>query len=175
MRERLPACGSRAAYQRGCRCLPCRAANARYAAARASRPNPLVDAARAQAHLAALAKHRKGRVGHRRAAKLSGLSFQLLHDIRAGRVSEIRASTEAKILAIRHKPAPGLLINSYDARHLIAVLVGEGFTLPELARALGFDLEWLERYALPVNLAPRYVSCWRAAHIRGFFHRITAE
>lgn len=128
--------GDRRTYQRGCRCLPCCAANAQYAAARrAGDPAPdLVSATQARAHLFSL--HSSG-VGARQAARLAGLSEREIWDIRSGRRTAIELDTERRILAVQPTPAPGQRISGWRTWRRLDALEREGFTKGELARRLG--------------------------------------
>lgn len=174
--------GLRAVYLKGCRCLPCSAANATYEAGRArahaqGRGNVTVDATRARAHLLALAK--RG-VGHHRAEALTEraghrLSFTYLYSVRSGRRRRIRATTEAVILAVKAEPADGLKVNSYPTRHLLRCLTGEGFTLEALAGRLNVRLGWLKRHSPKHGQPPKHIEHARAERIRRFYQQITAE
>ena len=131
--------GTRTDYRHGCRCTPCRAANAGYEAQRARakadgyngwvRP----DAARAKLEMFAGIG-----IGHRRAAHLAGVSFRTVQRIRTGRGRRIRADVERAILGI-DKPsiARGVHVNGYETRHYVESLVREDFKKAWLAAKLG--------------------------------------
>jgi hypothetical protein len=122
--------GVRLAYQAGCRCLPCCAANSTY------RPTPLVDAGPARAHLKALAA---GAVGHARAAQLSGVAVSQLRQIRVGTTTRVRVTTAARILAIPVRPALGVRISAVEARRKVRQLQRERLTKTQIAHALGYQ------------------------------------
>lgn len=111
--------GLRSTYQQGCRCLPCRAANAAY------HGTALVPAHTARAYLVEL--EARG-LGVRRVATLSGVSATHVQRIRSGRIAQVRAETEACILAVKSLPAYGALVPSWPARRLIQNLEREGFS-----------------------------------------------
>jgi hypothetical protein len=163
---------TRASYVSGCRCLPCRAANASYEAGREARKAEavLVDAADARKHLQWL---RDRSVGHKQAAKLSGLSWVLLYGIRSGRRQRIRARTAASIMAIQPIPADGARVNSYATRHLIRCLLGEGFTYRELAKRKGLHLTRHSPNATASR--SRSITAKKARAVQRFFDFITAE
>jgi hypothetical protein len=96
--------GTRANYQAGCHCLPCRSAEAGYQASRAQAKakglTGWVDATAARDHLLYLAQHQ---VGLEHAAMLSGVSVRTLQAIRNGR-PRICKAIERKILLTRAIP-----------------------------------------------------------------------
>lgn len=132
--------GSRVKYKAGCRCLLCRAANARYVAERATARasgdwNGLVPAEKARGHVLALSK--KG-IGRRAIAAASDLSEKVLSRISSGLQLQIRKRTETKILAItKEAVSDGSLVSARRTWHQIRALLTEGFTKTELARRLG--------------------------------------
>jgi len=134
---RPPAHGRRRTYQRGCRCTPCRAANAAYVQAgrlgtRKPRP-PLVSAKDAKAHL----KHLQAQgVGHRQAARLCGLSSRLIREVRSGDRKTITADLRGRILDIPPILARGATITGWRTWRLIDSLHREGFTFRALAARL---------------------------------------
>jgi hypothetical protein len=95
--------GTRARYVAGkCRCDDCRRANREYAQQAALRKarggaDPLVSADAARAHLLDLAK---ADVGRRAVSAASDVSETVLQDVRSGRKTQIRRSTEKRILAV---------------------------------------------------------------------------
>lgn len=136
--------GTRLTYQRGCRCLPCRAANAIYFRGyreRSDSPALLVSARDAAAHLAGLAELG---VGYRQAAQLSGLSVAEIRTVRNGRRTVIRPETEAAILAVRPVLAHGQKVQAWPTWRLIQSLGREGYTLGSLARFMGLQSEQLQ-------------------------------
>lgn len=175
-----PGHGLRKTYQAGCRCLPCAAANAIYESARArdaAHGHPrgaTVDAGKARAHLQAL---RQQGVGKRRCEALTieaghKLSWVYLYSVRSGRRRRIRASSEAVILAIPTSPAKRLT-NSYRTRHLLACLIGEGFTMAELAKRLGFRVRSRHSPTAPKRLS--IITQAKADRVRRFYEYISAE
>lgn len=153
--------GSRPAYRAGCRCLPCRSANACYEAqrARAMTERPaLVDAGAARARLLELAGLK---VGIRQAARLAGVSVRTIQRIRTGTATQIRATVARAILGIdRPVQAPGLLINAYTTRHYIESLLREDYEEAYLARRLGIRTVKLGRH-VTVRTAQRVYRLWR--------------
>jgi len=159
-------CGTRSTYQRGCRCLPCRAAHADYhRARRRATPVGLVSAAAAMAHLAHLAGLG---VGYRQAARLSGLNVREIQRVRSGARDVIRRETEARILAIRPVLAPGQRVSAWPTWRLIHSLEAEGFTLGSLARRLGLQSAQLQ-------FDHRRVTVRNALMVRHFHAAVTAE
>lgn len=135
----LIAHGDRRTYRRGCRCLPCRAANAAYERCRRAGdllPDPaeMVDAVFAEMHLTAL---RGQGVGYRQAARLAGLCDRLVSDIRSGRRTRIRADTQTRILGVRPVLAHGQSITGWRSWRLIDSLKREEFTQGAIAQMLG--------------------------------------
>ena len=133
--------GSRVKYLGGCRCLPCRAANARYEcrrlqARRSGDWNGLIPAGRARQHLLALSR---AGVGRRTVADIAGVPQSLVHRIRTGRRSRIRARTARRILLVsRTAMNDARLVPAVRAWRMIERLVEEGFTRAEIARRLGY-------------------------------------
>lgn len=133
--------GTRVKYMGGCRCLPCRAANARYecrrlAARRSGDWNGLIPAGRARQHLLALSR---AGVGRRTVADITGVPQSLLHRIRTGRRSRIRARTARRILLVtRTAMNNARLVPAGRAWRMIDRLLEEGFTRAEIARRLGY-------------------------------------
>jgi hypothetical protein len=121
--------GCRSTYQRGCRCGPCRLANATY-----KREGPLVDATAARAHLKALAVCA---VGLAQAARLSGLHVTVLRRIRLHTSASVRSSTAVRILAIPCRPALGARISAVEARRTIRALQRERYTTARIEGSLG--------------------------------------
>lgn len=143
--------GTRLKYLGGCRCLSCRAANARYEGERhTARRNGdwdgLIPAGRARQHLLALS--RVG-VGRRTVADIAGVPQSVLHRIRSGRRRRIRARTERRIfLVTRDAMHDARLVPAERAWRLIARLLDEGFTRTEIARRFGYrshGLAWNRR------------------------------
>lgn len=172
--------GSRASYRAGCRCTPCRAANACYEAqrARAEAVRVLVQADAARAHLLTL--QMKG-VGYRHAARLAGVSTFTTKAIRRGRQTRITAEVERAILGVtRPTLAHGVHVNGYDARRKLRTLLQEGFTVEQLAAVLHLRPETIERdtTVIPDEQQGVYVPRKRVStvlRVRAFFARIMAE
>lgn len=140
--------GTRAEYRQGCRCLPCRRANALYAAQRyASRRRgahgALVDARDARRHLRKLGK--RG-IGKRQASRLSGLSLWVIAAVRSGRLIAIRPSTASRILAIRPVMALGTCVSAETVERLVRRLKGEDFDPAALAGRLRLSEQWVRRH-----------------------------
>lgn len=132
--------GVRVRYMAGCRCVPCRAANARYETARLrarakGRSNRIVSAERAVSHLRALSR---AGVGRRRVARLSGLPESKLCKLLGGQQRNIREQTERRILAVtKADKAPGATVPAARTHRRIAALLEEGYTRARLAVMLG--------------------------------------
>ncbi len=139
--------GTRLRYKAGCRCLACRAANARYetvrARARASGNwNGLVPAEAARKHILRLSKQG---VGRRAIAAASDIAEKVIARIRSGAQSNVRRSTEARILAVTNQaPSDGALIRADATWRQIKTLLADGFTKAELARRLGYRFPSLQ-------------------------------
>lgn len=133
--------GDRLRYIAGCRCFQCRRANSDYerqrkAARLAGDWNGIVPADRARAHLMSLS--RRG-VGKRAVAAATDVCHTVVHDIRSGRKTQIRARTERKILAVTPRMVSDrALVKPGRTFRLIELLLEEGFTKAELARRLGY-------------------------------------
>jgi hypothetical protein len=127
-------------YMGGCRCLPCRAANARYewrrhAARRSGDWNGLIPAGRARQHLLALSR---AGVGRRTVADIAGVPQCVVHQIRTGRRRRIRARTARRILLVsRTAMNDARLVPAGRAWRMIERLVEEGFSRGEIAQRLG--------------------------------------
>lgn len=158
--------GTRQNYRAGCRCVPCRSANACYEAQRARAKakgdmcTALVDAAPARAKLLELAS---AHVGYRQAAKLAGVGHRTVGRILSGDVVLITRRVESAILGVT-KPslAYGVRINGYKTRHYIESLLREGYDEAGLARRLGLrgGRLWF-RSRVTVRNALRVRQLWR--------------
>lgn len=161
--------GMRARYAAGCRCEECRKANSAYENARqkARRQggwNGLVDAAKARAHLRKLS--RIG-VGKNAVAAASDVARVILQDVRAGRRTKIRASTERRILAVTSAMASDrALVSAARTWRLLDELVDEGFTKTQLAAKLGYS-----RPALQIGR--RQVTVRNAARVERLHRELT--
>lgn len=131
--------GTRVCYQSGCRCRPCRLANAAaVASCRASRgADPWIDAEPVQAHLRALEARQ---IGTRQVAKCSGLSRSVLQAIRSGARTRIRQSDAVMVLSLDAQPAAGTTVNAWQVKRWIRALLSEGYRRPQLAHLQG--LRW---------------------------------
>ncbi len=159
--------GTRLKYLGGCRCLPCRAANARYEslrirARRAGDWNGVVSAGRARRHLRALA--RSG-VGRRTVAEISGVPPSIVHQIRSGRRRRIRSRTERRIFLVNSRAMnEARLVPADRAWRMISRLLDEGFSKAEIARRLGYRSPALQ-------LNRRRVRARSAVRIERFYHK----
>lgn len=129
--------GTRLRYISGCRCVPCRAANSRYAVGRlAARKRgehqDIVDAEPARRHLKKL--QRLG-VGYRAVADASGIANTVVAEIRRGKRKRCRSGTVRRLLEVtREAMADGALIDAGPTRRRVEQLLKEGFTKAHLAR-----------------------------------------
>lgn len=153
-----PVHGTRATYQAGCTCLPCRAANAHYV--KTYIPANWTTADASKARLKAIAQQG---VGLRRAHELTGLSVAHLQRIRNGQQRTVKLTTEATILGMKASLAHGQRINAYRTKHLIRSLLGEDYTSADLARRLGLRSERLQFHhaSITVRNALKVRSLWR--------------
>lgn len=128
---------------KGCRCEPCRLANAAYARERyrkAHRPDETldpayVDNAEARRHLAWL---RDQGVGLRTVAIRSGVGRTALHKIATGRVTRSRPETIDAILAVGRSAVRGAaLVDAGPTWRRIDDLLAHGWTRTAIAAALG--------------------------------------
>lgn len=132
--------GDRLRYLAGCRCDACRAANTAYersrvVARRSGDWNGIVPADRARAHLHKLS--RLG-VGKGAVADATDLAISILHQIRQGQRTQIRARTERKILCVsRAQLGDAALIDAGPTWRLVEHLLDEGYTKLRIARELG--------------------------------------
>jgi hypothetical protein len=133
--------GTRTRYQGGCKCVRCRAANSQYeqqrsVARKAGQGNGLVPADKARKHLFRLSK---ANVGTKSVSEVTGVAIHTLVDIRLKRKTQIRRSTEAKILSVTTKAvAGGAVVSAKRTWVLIGLMLKEGFTKGEIARRLGY-------------------------------------
>jgi hypothetical protein len=157
--------GTRQNYQSGCKCTPCRVANASYAAHRAQTDTAgWVNPDDARAYLLTLQD--KG-VGYRQAAELSGVSASTIKAIRAGARTRILQSHHVAILSIPPYPAMGQRVSSKRAKHLLHSLQGEGFTLRDVAAKLG-----LRRKELTLHPT---VTVKKSLQVHALWRKLTAE
>lgn len=132
--------GDRLRYMAGCRCLPCRCANARYeqqrlAARRRGEWNGLVSAGPARAHLRKLSH---AGVGYKTAADAASVARSVVAKIVQGQRSQIRAQTAKRLLEITADArADHSTVPAAKTWRRINQLLEEGFTKTRLARELG--------------------------------------
>jgi hypothetical protein len=133
--------GTRAKYLGGCRCVLCRAANARYSTernrlSRAGLGNPIVAADAARRHILHLAKQG---VGYKAVSAASDVNHSIVLRIRQGKQKNIRRLSEQKILAItKDALSDAAVVSAKDTLRMIRALLGEGFTKKELSKRLGY-------------------------------------
>lgn len=139
--------GTRLKYKAGCRCLACRAANARYETGRArSRAsgnwNGLVAAEATRKQILKLSKQG---VGRRAIAAASDVAEKVISRVRSGAQVKVRKSTEGRILAVSNQASSDGALTRADATwKQIRALLAEGFTKAELARRLGYRFPSLQ-------------------------------
>lgn len=132
--------GTRIRYSGGCRCLPCRAANANYetaraAARRAGQSNRIVHASPARRHLRSLS--RSG-VGYKTVARIAGVGKSILCGVKTGRRSRCREETIRKVLAVKPRHArPGAYVDARRTWDLIHRMLERGGKKAWIARAIG--------------------------------------
>ncbi len=133
--------GTRARYVNGCRCGGCRAANSEYERLRyrqrklgRAEPGHLVAATRARRHLLAL---RAAGTGRRAVAEASGVPASTVADVASGKKLHLRASTEARLLAVEPVVQGGTLVPAGPTAALLADLERRGWTEAELAARMG--------------------------------------
>jgi hypothetical protein len=132
--------GDRLRYMAGCRCLPCRCANANYergrlAARRRGEWNGLVDAAPARAHLRKLSR---AGVGYKTAADAASVGKTTVAEILTGKKQQIRAQTARRLLAVTVAArADHSTVPAGRTWRLIERLLKEGFSKARIARELG--------------------------------------
>ncbi|EQD38297.1 hypothetical protein B2A_11520, partial [mine drainage metagenome] len=137
--ERRPH-GDRLRYMAGCRCLPCRCANARYeqqrlAARRRGEWNGLVPAGPVRAHLRKLSA---AGVGYKTAADAASVARSGVEKIVLGQRRKIRAQTAKRLLAVTPAArADHSTVPAGRTWRLINQLLEEGFSKARLARELG--------------------------------------
>lgn len=159
--------GTRIRYVGGCRCLPCRCANARYAterahAIKAGDTRELVDATPARRHLEMLS--RRG-VGYKTVADSARLARSSVAKIKYRKRLRIRASTLRALLAVTPALLPdSALVSGAGTRRRIAALVDEGFSKAFLARELGYGspaLQMAARELVTVRTRARVAALYR--------------
>jgi hypothetical protein len=143
--------GCRARYVAGCRCLKCRAANSRYASERyearqSGDCRECVPAEPARLHILKLS--REG-IGYKAVGEAAGAAGSIVAKIRLGERTEIRKSTEARILAVDADAiADGQIVSGDRTHALIRKLTADGYTRVWIAKQLGYKgrgLQFRER------------------------------
>jgi hypothetical protein len=163
--------GSRAKYKGGCRCLLCRAANARYEAERAKARaggdwNGLVSASAARAHIARLSKDGLGRDA---IAAASDIAPAVISRIKSGQSTHIRKHTEDRLLAVsKEAVSDAARVRAYPTWRQIKSLLAEGFTQAELARRLGYESPSLQ-------LGKKWILARNAAKVDRLYRLLMRE
>lgn len=162
--------GARTRYVAGCRCEACVAANRAYRAkqraayARGER-DVTVSTDRALAHLCALSAQG---VGRKAVSEASGIALCVIEDIKSGRKTRIRTSTQRRILAVTEGARmDGAHLPADQTKALIAELREEGFTARELARRLGYRTRHLD--------IGRFITYRNADRIKRLHTALTSE
>lgn len=143
----LKDCGTRSKYSAGCRCQSCRTANTEYEkerarARKAGEWNGLVDADPVRQHLKDL---RKKGIGTRTVCDYTGLGRTLIVDVASGKKKRIRRMNAQAILAIDLSCfSGGTLVSAKGVWKDIRWLIDEGFTVPEIAKRLGYKSPTLQ-------------------------------
>lgn len=157
--------GDRLKYLGGCRCLPCRAANSRYASERqAARKNGdwngLVSTSAARSHLRKLS--RQG-VGYKSVAEAAGVAKTILQEILFGNRKKIRRRTEQKILSVTKAAiADGALVSAEVTWKRIQWMLDEGYTKKAIAQMLGYKRALqIGKFAVTARTASRVERLWR--------------
>lgn len=131
--------GLRASFVRGCRCLPCRAAAARFDSDRRKRratgdTRELVSPEAARKHLKWLSRNG---IGSPRVAKASGVARCLIQWIYSGNRAHILRSTERRILAVTADNVPPWFVDARPVWRILDGLIEDGYERRQLARWLG--------------------------------------
>lgn len=162
--------GDRLRYMAGCRCADCRAANAAYermrsAERKAGNADNIVPADKARAHLLALSAAGVGRKSVRQA---TDINEAILQKIRSGVRTQIRRSTERRILAMpiaADMLSDGAHIDAGPSWALVAELVQAGFTKKRIAHELGQTGQGLQ-------LGPKLITVRNADRLRRVHARL---
>lgn len=158
----------------GCRCLPCRAAVARYNLGR-------IEARKAgdwQGYVSAtnVRKHLKRFKNLQAVADVTGMNASYLRRIRSGRNRHVRAQTEKRILAIEVEAiekqrslfaSDGVFVSAVPVRRMIRILERQGFN----SRVLGQRL----KLSGDLRIKGKTVRAWNAMRIEKFYNQLTAE
>lgn len=145
--------GLRSTYTKGCKCDPCRAANARYAKVAKYRSerglSTLVDAAPVRRHIEHL---RANGMGRRTIAERSGVSETVINRLagvdRSRPAQRTRPETARAILNVTSDQlADGAFIDGIGTTRRIQALVAIGWTQTEQARLIGWTITNLNALA----------------------------
>ena len=162
--------GSRARYVAGCRCLPCRAANARYASRRAvlrlaGRDNGIVDARPVRAHLRKLSRWG---VGRRTVAELARVSPTVIQQIRRGQRHHCRAETARRICGVTAAAVCGSSpVDAAATWRLLEKLIEDGYTKRQIAVWLGSQAKCPQ-----LQLRRDRVTAANARKVRALYYNI---
>jgi hypothetical protein len=171
-RMTIRAHGVRISYQAGCRCLLCRAAKSRYncqreLARKQGDTRDLVSAAAARAYIRKLSKIG---VGYKTVADAAGIARSITMEIRSGKRTQIRQSTERKILAVdKAAIADKSLVSAAPTWRLINELLEDGYTKTQLAKWLG------SKAKVPtLQIQPEWITAKKALQVQRMFDAIRA-
>lgn len=159
--------GTRACYQRGCSCRPCRLANAAAVAVwRETGPaDPWIDANAVQDRLLALAATG---CGTPQIAKRAGVSRSVLQAIRSGARTRIRQSDALLVLSIDVDPAQGATTTAWQTKRWLRALLVEGYSKARLAALQGLKSPRLHPHTHRVRRTTEQ-------RFQALYHRLTAE
>jgi hypothetical protein len=166
-------CGTYAAYVMGCRCDECRSASSRYQREAAKRKangdfRGVVSADRARAHILALSAAGVGKVI---VADEARVNRNIIHAIRVGRRTQIRANTEARILAVDAKTVvrgDRSLVDAGPTWKLLDELLERGYSRRQLAT-------WLyKKPTAGLQLKREFVAYRTAVRVREMYDKVNA-
>ncbi len=163
--------GDRLRYMGGCRCDPCRAANAAYERSRIEARkngdwNGLVPAMAARRHLDKLSSQN---VGRRSVAAATDIAETVLVKIMSGERKKIRARTERLILGVTTDAAADhALVDAAPSWKLIQELLDAGFTKTCIAHSLGAKTHALQ-------LSKGQITVRHAADVKRLHQRLMAS
>lgn len=163
--------GTRKKYRSGCRCLICRAANARYESERARVHVPgggtsLVPATAAREHIHQLSKDGLGRDA---LSAASDIAPSVISRIKSGRSTHVQRRTEDKLLSIsKDAVSDASLVKARPTWRQINALLAEGFTKAELARRLHYKTGSLQ-------LGKKWILARNAARVDRLYRMLMKE